>query len=220
MAAITIQGVSRQFGTQVVLEDLTLDLHTGETVGLVGANGVGKTTLFRLIAGEIPPDKGTITRSRGLDIGYLKQEPEIQLGHTLHDEVGGVFDELLALEQKLHALADEIAARADDPGLPELMKTYDRINIQFIAAGGHSFETKLNEVLGGLGFSPADYATPMATLSGGQKCRAALARLLLAERRFLLLDEPTNHLDLDAVRWLEKFLAGHHGGAVIISHDR
>ena len=220
MATLTIQGVSKQFGTQVVLEDLTLDVHTGETVGLVGANGVGKTTLFRLIAGEIPPDKGTITRSRGLDIGYLKQEPEIQLRRTLHDEVGSVFDELLVLERKLHALADEIAARAEDPGLPELMKTYDRFNTQFIAAGGHSFETKLNEILGGLGFSPADYATPMATLSGGQKCRAALARLLLAERRFLLLDEPTNHLDLDAVRWLEKFLAGHHGGAVIISHDR
>ncbi len=220
MAAITIQGVTKQFGTQVVLENVTLELHPREVAGLVGANGAGKTTLFKVIAGEEVPDMGTATTSRGLDVGYLRQEPEISLDRTLREEVGSVFAELLALEERLHKVADEMAAKAHDPNLAELMETYDRINSRFLAAGGHTFETRLNEILGGLGFSQADHVLPMSSLSGGQKCRAALAKLLLADRRYLLLDEPTNHLDIDAVRWLEKFLAGHHGGAVIISHDR
>jgi ATP-binding cassette subfamily F protein 3 len=220
MASITVQDVTKEFGPQVVLRNLSLEIHPGETVGLIGANGSGKTTLFRLMAGELPPDVGTVTRSKGLKIGYLKQEPEIGEGHTLHDEVGSVFADLLALEHRLHALSDEMAARHDEPALPELMAEYERINERFITAGGYSFEARLNEILGGLGFSQADYEMPMSLLSGGQKCRAALAKLLLREHQLLLLDEPTNHLDIDAVRWLEKFLAGHHGGAVIVSHDR
>lgn len=220
MAAVSIRGVSRQFGTQVVLKDVSLELQSGETVGLVGVNGSGKTTLFRLIAGEIQPDKGTITRARNLEIGFLRQEPDISLERTLHDEVGSAFADLLALEEKLHNLSDQMADCKDKERLKELMEAYERVNSQFMARGGHNFETRLNEILGGLGFSPDDYDTPMATLSGGQKCRAALAKLLLTDPTFLLLDEPTNHLDIDAVSWLERFLAGHHGGTVIISHDR
>lgn len=220
MAAVVIQGVTRQFGTQIVLENASLEINSGETVGLVGANGAGKTTLFQLIARELEPDFGTITRARGVEIGYLKQEPAVVLDRTLHEEVGSVFADLLVLEGKLHAVADRIAHSHDDPILPQLMETYERINTQFIAAGGHTFETRLNEILGGLGFSNADHVLPMSALSGGQRCRAALAKLLLEDKPLLLLDEPTNHLDIDAVRWLEKFLAGHRGGAVIISHDR
>jgi ATP-binding cassette subfamily F protein 3 len=220
MASITLQNVTKQFGPQVVLEDVSLEVHPGETVGLVGANGSGKTTLFRIMAGELEPDIGTVTRSKNLRIGYLKQEPEIAERNTLHDEVGSVFADLLELELKLHALSDEIATKHDDPRLPELMAEYERINQRFLSAGGYTFEANLNEILGGLGFSQSDYSMPISLLSGGQKCRAALARLLLKEHQMLLLDEPTNHLDIDAVRWLEKFLAGHHGGAVIISHDR
>ena len=220
MGAVVVQSVTRQYGTQVVLEDISLEFQTGEIVGLVGANGAGKTTLFRLVTGELQPDLGTVTRSRGLEIGYLKQEPEISLEHTVHDEVASVFEPLLALETRLHALSEEISANANSDRLDELLKSYERVNAQFEAAGGHTFETRLNEILGGLGFPPEEYATPLAVLSGGQKCRAALGKLLLQDREFLLLDEPTNHLDIDAVRWLEKFLAGHHGGAVIISHDR
>ncbi len=220
MGVISIRNVTKQFAEQVVLNGVSLELQTGEIAGIVGANGVGKTTLFRLIAGEMEPDTGTVTSSRGLDIGFLKQEPDVLLERTLHDEVGSVFAELLALEDRLRNAGERMAACSDEVELQELMAAYERINAQFIAAGGHVFETKLNEILGGLGFSPADYAQSMAVLSGGQKCRAALAKLLLADKRFLLLDEPTNHLDIDAVRWLEKFLAGHRGGAAIISHDR
>ncbi|MDO8629823.1 MAG: ATP-binding cassette domain-containing protein, partial [Phycisphaerales bacterium] len=196
MAAVVIQGVTKQFGTQMVLENASLELNSGETVGLVGANGTGKTTLFRLIVREFEPDFGTITRARGVEIGYLKQEPAVLLDRTLHEEVGSVFADLLVLEGKLHGVADQIAHSHDDPILPQLMETYDRINTQFIAAGGHTFETRLNEILGGLGFSMSDNILPMSALSGGQRCRAALAKLLLEDKPLLLLDEPTNHLDI------------------------
>ncbi|MCG3128130.1 MAG: Energy-dependent translational throttle protein EttA [Phycisphaerae bacterium] len=220
MGAITLHEATRQFGGQHVLRGVTLELQTGQIAGLVGANGAGKTTLFRLIAGQLPPDTGTVTRSRGLEVGYLPQEPQIALSRRLHDEVAEAFADLRALEARLHELSDQIAARHDDPQAAELMAQYDRARAEFETAGGYTAEHRLHEVLGGLGFTRADYDLPMSALSGGQRCRAALAKLLLAEQRFLLLDEPTNHLDLDACAWLEKFLAGHQGGAVIISHDR
>ncbi|MEE9294360.1 MAG: ABC-F family ATP-binding cassette domain-containing protein [Phycisphaerae bacterium] len=220
MAAVTLQDVCRQFGTQVVLQDVSLELQAGQITGLVGDNGSGKTTLLRLINGDLKPDTGTITRERGLEIGFLKQEPEASPHQTLHDEVVSAFAEVLELEDKLHALSEEMAVLHEDPKLPELMESYQRVSARFIAAGGHTFETRVHEILGGLGFAPVDYAKPVSILSGGQKCRAALAKLLLCKGSFLLLDEPTNHLDIDAARWLEKFLAGHKGGAVVISHDR
>ncbi|MDO8631292.1 MAG: ATP-binding cassette domain-containing protein [Phycisphaerales bacterium] len=220
MGVVVVQNVTKQYGVQTVLDNVSLEINAGETVGLVGANGAGKTTLFRLMTREITPDLGTVTRAKGVEIGYLRQEPDVSEDRTLHEEVGSVFADLLALESRLHALGERIAHAHDDPALPGLMADYDRVNNRFIAAGGHTFEARLNEILGGLGFCEADHTLPMSALSGGQRCRAALAKLLLEDRPLLLLDEPTNHLDIDAVRWLEKFLAGHHGGAVIISHDR
>jgi ATP-binding cassette subfamily F protein 3 len=220
MGLIRLQNVHKQFGGQVVLNDVSLELHSGESIGLIGPNGAGKTTLFRLITRQLAPDTGTVTLSKGLEVGYLPQEPEITEGRTLHDEVLSAFAEVLALEQKLQGISEALSAHAEGPRLPELLAEYDRVNARFEAAGGYKYEQRLGEILGGLGFHPADYGLPLAALSGGQKCRAALAKILLQESQFLLLDEPTNHLDIDAVRWLEKFLAGHRGGAVIISHDR
>ena len=209
-----------QFGGQIVLDGVSLDLHPNQTVGLVGANGAGKTTIFRLIAGLIQPDSGTVTISKGLEIGYLPQEPQISAGQTLHDEVLSVFADTLALERKLQEIAEQMSVQPSGSQLSELMDRYDQLNARFEAGGGYLFEQRLGEILGGLGFQTSDYKLPMSALSGGQRCRAALAKLLLQDSQYLLLDEPTNHLDIDAVRWLEKFLAGHHGGAVIVSHDR
>jgi ATP-binding cassette subfamily F protein 3 len=219
MAAITIHGVTKQFGTQHVLDNVSLELNSNETVGLIGTNGSGKTTLFRIIAGELLPDQGSATRSKNLDVGFLRQDPDIELNRTLRAEVADAFTDLLVMEDQLHDLSSRMGEVEGDQ-LTELMDRYDRINARFIAAGGQTFETRLNEILGGLGFQPQEYEQPMRELSGGQRCRAALAKLLLTDRSFLLLDEPTNHLDIDAVRWLEKFLAGHRGGAVVVSHDR
>jgi ATP-binding cassette subfamily F protein 3 len=220
MGSISIQGVSKQFGGQVVLDDASLELGSGETVGIVGPNGAGKTTVFRLILGWIEPDLGTVTRSKGLEVGYLAQEPDVDLDATLHDEVLSAFCEILVLEQRMHALAHQIAESHHGPDYADLLAQYERIEAEFVAADGYGIETRLKEIVGGLGFSERDYKLPMRALSGGQKCRVALAKMLLRDSTYLLLDEPTNHLDIDAVRWLEKFLAGHDGGAAIISHDR
>ncbi len=220
MGSVSVQGVTKQFGSQIVLDNVSLDINSGETIGMVGPNGAGKTTLFKIIAGLMEPDTGTVTSSRGLQIGYLAQDPDVDSSRTLYDEVSSVFSGLFALEQRLHSLSEQMAADHGSGKLDELMHEYDRVNAQFIAAGGYAHEQKLSEILGGLGFSQDDRSLPVSALSGGQRCRAALAKLLLQDRQLLLLDEPTNHLDIDAVRWLEKFLAGHHGGAVIISHDR
>lgn len=220
MGNLRVQNVTKQFGGQIVLDGVTLELNSGEIVGIVGPNGAGKTTLFRLLMGQFRPDMGTVTISRGLEVGYLSQEPQIAIENTLHDEVLSAFANVLALERKQQELSERMAAEHDGPAITDLMKQYDRVTAEFTAAGGYTYEQRLNEILGGLGFTDSDRALPMGSLSGGQKCRAALAKLLLQDSSYLLLDEPTNHLDIDAVRWLEKFLAGHHGGAAIISHDR
>ncbi len=220
MSAILLQNIHKSFAGHDVLRDVSLSLHKGEKVGLVGANGSGKTTLFKLIVGREFPDQGTITRSRGTSVGYLPQEPDIPMGKRLIDAVGDVFEDRRRMEAELVELSAAIAEAHGTPDEADLTARYDRLRARFEAAGAYDFEVRMKEILGGLGFAPAEYDQPVQTLSGGQKCRASLARLLMTDADMLLLDEPTNHLDIDATRWLEKFLANYAGGAVIISHDR
>jgi ATP-binding cassette subfamily F protein 3 len=220
MALVSLRDITKSFGPKVVLDCVTLDIQRSEKVGLVGANGVGKTTVFMLILGHFRPDSGTLTKSRNLRIGYLPQEPALEASATVIDEVSSVFEEVHQLEARMHKLADEIAHRHDSGDLDSLMKQYDQAIARFETAGGYDVQPRVNEVLGGLGFSQADRDLPISALSGGQKCRVALAKILLQETDLLLLDEPTNHLDIDATGWLEKWLAGYTGSAVIVSHDR
>ncbi len=220
MAIVSIQNVHMAFGAHVVLDGLDWQIHRGEKVGLVGANGSGKTTLFRLILRELTPQIGTVTRSRGVQIACLPQEPVLDTSNNLFSEVSTTFDNLRRLEQRVAAVARKIADHHESDHVAELMAEYGELHHRLEAAGGYRYETRVKEVLGGLGFSPDDYELLIAALSGGQKCRAALARLLLEEADLLLLDEPTNHLDIEATRFLERFLAGYHGAAVIVSHDR
>ena len=220
MAVVHIQNVTKQFGGQIVLGGVSMEIAPRERVGLIGVNGAGKTTLFRILAGEMTPDTGTITVSKGIEVGYLPQEHDAPTDRTLLEVVGRAFDELLAMETKLRSLADRIAGAHEDPAVHEWMRSYDRLHARFVTAGGHRFEMRLKEILGGLGFGESDHNKPMSQLSGGQRCRASLARLLLEDKSLLLLDEPTNHLDIDATRWLEKYLTRHDGPVVIISHDR
>lgn len=220
MAGVTVSGVSKQFGGQIVLDDVSLQINPGEVAGLIGLNGAGKTTLFRLIAREIAPDMGTITYARGAQVAYFRQEQPPTAGRTVYDEAAEAFAALHALETRMHDLAERMSAATDEAALKALMASYERLNGEFLAGGGHSARAKIAEVLGGLGFSTTDYDRALTSLSGGERCRAALARLLLEDKPILLLDEPTNHLDIDAVRWLENYLSKYRGSVLLVSHDR
>nr|MBP7935922.1 ABC-F family ATP-binding cassette domain-containing protein [Phycisphaerae bacterium] len=220
MGIVTLQNVHVGFAGQIVLDELDWVVHRGEKVGLVGPNGSGKTTLFKLITGELQPQIGTVTRTRGLQVAYLPQEPTLDTSNTLLAEVTRTFDNVRQLEERVAEVAQLIADHHDTDRAEDLMAEYDELQHRLEASGGYDYEVTVREVLGGLGFSPADYDLPIAALSGGQKCRAALAELLLQEADLLLLDEPTNHLDIEATQFLEKFLAGYHGAAVVVSHDR
>ena len=220
MSIARLQNVHIDFGGQVVLDGLDWHIQRGEKVGLVGPNGSGKTTLFKLILGELAPQIGTVTRTRGLQIAYLPQEPTLDSSVTLFEEVLSTFDNVRQLEDRVAEVAQLISEHHGTDAERELMEEYDELTHRLEAAGGYQYEVTLKEVLGGLGFSQGDYDLPISALSGGQKCRAALAKLLLQEADLLLLDEPTNHLDIEATRFLEKFLAGYHGAAIIVSHDR
>ncbi len=220
MALASLRGVTKTYGPKVVLQDATLDVQRGDKCGLIGANGSGKTTVFKLILGEVKPDYGTVTKARTVRVGYLAQEPELEATASLIEEVGSVFEEVRRHEQRMHELAEEMSRHHDSDELDAIMAEYDDVRAKFEAGDGYGYRTKINEVLGGLGFEPRDYELPVSALSGGQKCRASLAKLLLQDSDLLLLDEPTNHLDIDATRWLEKWLAGYAGSVMIISHDR
>ncbi len=220
MSIVRLQNVHIDFGGQTVLDELEWNVQRGEKVGLVGPNGSGKTTLFKLILGELAPQMGTVTRTRGLQVAYLPQEPTLDSANTLFDEVSSTFDNVRHLEDRIAEVAQLISEHHGTDAERELMEEYDELTHRLEAAGGYQYEITLKEVLGGLGFSAGDYDLPVSALSGGQKCRAALAKLLLQEADLLLLDEPTNHLDIEATRFLEKYLAGYHGAAVIVSHDR
>ncbi|MGB0716972.1 MAG: ATP-binding cassette domain-containing protein, partial [Phycisphaerae bacterium] len=221
MSSLELQSVSKQYGTQIVLDDVSLVIHPRERIGLIGANGAGKTTLFRIMAGMLAPDLGQVIAGRRVEIGLLHQEPVVDHEKSLHEEVVSVFHELAALEARIHEVSERLAKAAESgESVEDLMKEFDRLHHRFEAEGGHAIEVRTNEVLGGLGFSQDDHKQIVGRLSGGQRCRTALAKLLLQNKDLLLLDEPTNHLDIDAVRWLEKFLEQHTGSAVIISHDR
>ena len=220
MGIVSLQNVHINFDGKVVLEDLGWEIQRGEKVGLVGPNGSGKTTLFKLITGQLQPSIGTVTRSRNLQVAYLPQEPVLDTSNTLLAEVTGTFDNVRHLEERVAEVAQLIADHHDTDRVDDLMAEYDELQHRLEAAGGYNYEVTVREILGGMGFTPADYNLPVLALSGGQKCRAALAELLLQEADLLLLDEPTNHLDIEATRFLERFLAGYHGAAVIVSHDR
>jgi ATP-binding cassette subfamily F protein 3 len=176
--------------------------------------------MFRLITGEHAPDIGSVRFSRGTEVGYLPQIPQIDESRALEDEVATGFEDLYHLQARLEQVAEEMSKAASKDELENLMQQYDLIHDKIEHAGGFSVEYRIHEILVGLGFRESDFKLPMGVLSGGQKCRAALAKLLLRDPDFLLLDEPSNHLDIDAVRWLENYLLERKGGAIVISHDR
>ena len=219
MAIVTLRNIHIAFGSDVVLDKLNLQLHPGEKVGMVGANGSGKSTILKLIVEHIKPDMGQIVKQKGLRIGYLPQETTFSSDRTILEEMHASVEHLLKLQQAIHTVSGEMESLAGS-ALQTKMKRYDRLCHDFEIAGGYAYEIRIQATLAGLGFEPELHNVSTSALSGGQLSRLALAQVLMLDTNMLLLDEPTNHLDLQATEWLDKFLAGYNGAAVIISHDR
>ncbi len=202
---------------QNIFEDVTFQVDTGERVGLLGHNGAGKTTLFRMICAELEPDGGSIQLAKGCRVGLISQIPVYPDGYTVDDVLNTAFARLHELEEQMSALAAQMASRSEDKAL---MARYDALSAEYEHAGGYDTATPLNKVTAGLGISPEMRRQDFAALSGGEKTRVNLARLILEDTDLLLLDEPTNHLDLHATEWLEGYLDKFKGTVLAISHDR
>lgn len=219
MAIVTLSEVHKAFGSEVVLDQLNLQLYVGEKVGMVGPNGSGKSTILKLITGQIETDMGRVTKQKGLRIGYLPQEVTFSGRRTVLEEMHASMDELLKLQRAIHTTSHEMESLTGQ-ALQAKMRQYDRLCRDFEIAGGYAYETRIQTTLTALGFEPELHHAKTSALSGGQLSRLGLSQVLMLQTDLLLLDEPTNHLDLQATEWLEKFLTGYPGAAVIISHDR
>ncbi len=220
MSVLTANGLAKSYGALDVFAGVDLRVEHGDRIGLVGPNGQGKTTLLKILAGIEPPSAGTVARARGLRVGYLPQDPPPPNGHTLYADLLEVFRDLQAQGQVLRALEQQMEETTDEAELERLLEKYGDLQARFELAGGYDYELRIRQVLSGLGFGESDYHQPLAHLSGGQRTRALLARLLLEEPDLLLLDEPTNHLDLEAVEWLEETLLRWKGALIVVAHDR
>jgi len=217
MSLITATSISKSFGDFDLFSGISFSVAKGARMALVGPNGVGKTTLLRILVGEDEASTGTVATSKKVRIGYLPQEADFDMDGTLWESCESIFSHFKSRQAELHRLE---ALMADPAQAEDVMERYGKLQHDFEEAGGYSYPTRIKQVLTGLGFDETDYTLRIEHLSGGQRTRAFLARLLLSDPDLLLLDEPTNHLDIAAVEWLEGYLAGWNGAAVIVSHDR
>lgn len=217
MSLLTGSNLAKSYGAQDVFAGVNVTIPHGARIALVGPNGAGKTTLLRILCGLEEPSAGKVFRARGLTLGYLPQEANLTGDHTLYQAMLEVFADLRAQEEALRQMEQEMA---DPSRFEALADKYSALSERFEQAGGYTYEARIRQVLGGLGFDADDFHRPLSQLSGGQKTRALLARLLLEAPDLLILDEPTNHLDIQAVEWLEETLANWPGAILLVSHDR
>ncbi|MEG0639877.1 MAG: ABC-F family ATP-binding cassette domain-containing protein [Clostridia bacterium] len=221
MILISVQNVQKSFGTHEVLQDVSFSLQKGEKMGLVGVNGCGKTTLLKMITGEMQPDGGMIHKGKDLRIGYLAQVDDIALTDTVWGALLRVFEEVIGMEARLRELESELAVHSGNEELTlRLSGEYQRLTERFSQAEGYAYEGEMLGVLGGLGLKPEMSDRLVSTLSGGERTRLSLAKLLLQKPDVILMDEPTNHLDLEAIEWLQNYLTEYRGSLLLISHDR
>jgi len=215
---LTIDGISKAYGDHQVLNNISFGLPAGQKLGLVGANGVGKSTLLKIIIGELTPDSGVVRLAPGAELGYLAQTLAVAESLTIAELVDTMLGNLRAFEARLRTLEAQMAASSDD--LAEILAEYSELTEQFERRGGYDLDYRLDQVFAGLGIARLARERRVATLSGGEKARVGLAALLLQAPDLLLLDEPTNHLDFAALAWLESYLRTYQGTVLVVSHDR
>jgi ATP-binding cassette subfamily F protein 3 len=221
LVALTINNISKSFGADEVLKNISLMLTDEQRLGLVGPNGAGKTTLLRIISGEMAADSGSVSIANPAGLGYLSQEVPAGTQDTVWQTMLAVFDDVFAMEKRMRELEHEMAdAAADSDAWRRVSREYERVTRAFEEADGYGYKSAIGGVLKGLGLEEETFEQPVDTLSGGQRARLALGRLLLKKPTLLLLDEPTNHLDAGAIEWLEGYLKSWRGAVILVSHDR
>ncbi|MCD8365119.1 MAG: ABC-F type ribosomal protection protein [Clostridiales bacterium] len=216
---LSCQHISKSFGIEPVLKDVSFHVEDNEKTAVVGINGAGKSTLLKIIMRELDPDEGVVTLAKDKTIGYLAQHQEISGSNTIYDEVLEAKRELIGMETRIRLMEDEMQ-KVDASEMESFLNRYHRLLHDFEAGGGYSYVSEVTGVLKGLGFSDGEFDRPCGELSGGQKTRVSLARLLVTHPDIILLDEPTNQLDIESIRWLENFLLNYKGAVVLVSHDR
>lgn len=216
---LACKDVSKSYGIETILENITFHIEQNEKVAIVGVNGAGKSTLFKILIGDLALDSGEVYKAKETSLGYLAQDMQIDVQNTILEEMIKVFKNIIDMETKLRDMENDMANHSGSD-LEKLMNDYSNLQHKFEESNGYGYKSKIKGVIKGLGFTDDEFDQPIYQLSGGQKTRVALGKLLLSEPDILLLDEPTNHLDLEAVNWLEEFLRGYFGSVLIISHDR
>ncbi len=216
---LSCQNISKAFAEKEVLQNVSFHIEENEKAAIVGINGAGKTTLLRIIVGEMTPDEGLVTFAKDKSVGYLAQNAGVDTNNTIYEELFHVKQELINLESRMRECEDHMK-HADGEKLEQLMKQYTALTHAFEMGGGYSYKSELVGVLKGLGFTENEFNKSISTLSGGQKTRVALGKLLLLNPDLIILDEPTNHLDMNSIAWLETYLLNYKGAVIIVSHDR
>lgn len=216
---LSCNNITKTFGTDAILSDCSFHIEEREKATIVGPNGAGKSTLLKIIMGRLPADDGTVTISKDKTLGYLAQHQNLSSDGTIYDELLSVKKDIIALEEKIRETEQQMK-NATGEQLDTLLDQYTKMNHQFELENGYAYQSEIVGVLKGLGFTEDDFSLPVNTLSGGQKTRVALGKLLLSKPDIILLDEPTNHLDMESIRWLENYLLGYNGSVIIVAHDR
>lgn len=216
---LSCNNITKTFGTDAILSDCSFHIEEREKAAIVGPNGAGKSTLLKIIMDRLPADDGTVTISKDKTLGYLAQHQNLSSDGTIYDELLSVKKDIIALEEKIRETEQQMK-NATGEQLDTLLDQYTKMNHQFELENGYAYQSEIVGVLKGLGFTEDDFSLPVNTLSGGQKTRVALGKLLLSKPDIILLDEPTNHLDMESIRWLENYLLGYNGSVIIVAHDR
>ncbi len=223
MVVLSCKNISKAYGVDLILDNLTFNINENDKVGLIGANGAGKSTLFKILTSSLEQDSGDIFIDKSKSLGYLAQHLSLDSNNTIYEEVLDVFHDLIKMEEKLNKL-EKLMNEPYDKNNKEyhdkIIKDYTTYTDLYINRGGYTYKGEIHRVLRGLSFEEEDFNKQINILSGGQKTRVALCKLLLQSPNILLLDEPTNHLDLTAINWLEEYLKAYKGTVLIISHDR
>ncbi|CEY14398.1 ABC-F family ATP-binding cassette domain-containing protein [Bacillus sp. N447-1] len=220
---LQVNALSKLYGAETILANIKLEVQTKDRIALVGRNGAGKSTLLKIIAGELSHDGGEIIKPKDVSIGYLAQNTGLETSLTIWDEMLTVFTHLQQMDTKLRRLEQEMGKEenfSNEATYERLLADYDQLQLNYKDQGGYQYEADIRSILSGLGFPVETHQTTISTLSGGQKTRLALGKLLLTKPDLLILDEPTNHLDIETLTWLEQYLQGYPGAILIVSHDR